>query len=227
MSGSNKMKEVLFDLTDDALYVANGGHPFSRRGVIGICASHISEKADVASDNYPDRDEDLVSAIQKREMTTYKNDSNRLTSDSRGEREISYDYGGRFIWELLQNVDDALGPNDRTNADLIGSKGLGFKSVLEVTEAPEIHSGPFRFKFSPDETQKILKGEGIHENPPRLAFRIPHPCQLDRAPIMPPFMSRVCWGYGPVWTGLQTPVGSVRRGSYGAARCCSRAASAR
>ena len=49
----------------------------------------------------------------------------------------------------------------------------------------------------------------------------------DRAPIMPPFMSRVCWGYGPVWTGLQTPVGSGRRGSYGAARCCSRAASAR
>ena len=49
----------------------------------------------------------------------------------------------------------------------------------------------------------------------------------DHAPIMPPFMSRVCWGYGPVWTGLQTPVGSGRRGSYGAARCWSRAASAR
>ena len=50
---------------------------------------------------------------------------------------------------------------------------------------------------------------------------------VDRAPIMPPFMSRVCWGYGPGWTGLQTPVGSVRRGSYGAARWWSRAASAR
>ena len=49
----------------------------------------------------------------------------------------------------------------------------------------------------------------------------------DRAPIMPPFLRRVCWGYGPVWTGLQTPVGAGRRGSYGAARCCSRAASAR
>ena len=49
----------------------------------------------------------------------------------------------------------------------------------------------------------------------------------DHAPIMPPFMSRVCWGYGPVWTGLQTPVGSGRRGSYGAARWWSRAASAR
>ena len=35
----------------------------------------------------------------------------------------------------------------------------------------------------------------------------------DHAPIMPPCMSRVCWGYGPVWTGLQTPVGAGRRGS--------------
>lgn len=24
----------------------------------------------------------------------------------------------------------------------------------------------------------------------------------DRAPFIPPFMSRICSGYGPVWTGL-------------------------
>ena len=178
MNRGGKMNEALFVLVEDALYVANGGRPFTRKGVIGICASHLSEKMDVASDNYPDiRDEDLVSAIQSREIRTYKNDSNRLTSDFRAEQEIGRDYGGRFVWELLQNANDVMGPARRRSADLIGTKGVGFKSVLEITEGPEIHSGPFHFKFSPDETQELLKRENIHENPPQLTFRIPHPRQ--------------------------------------------------
>ena len=184
MKGNGVMKEVLFCLVDDALYVANGGDCFTRQGVIGICASHLSEKhaTDSNSDDYRAGDRDLISAIQSREIETYKNDKNRLTSDARAEQEISRDYGGRFVWELLQNADDVMGPAERRSADLIGTKGLGFKSVLEITEAPEIHSGPFHFKFSPDETRKLLKCEGINNDPPRLTFRIPHPCQpADKA----------------------------------------------
>ena len=49
----------------------------------------------------------------------------------------------------------------------------------------------------------------------------------DLAPVIPPFMSRVCSGYGPVWTELQTPSVSARRGWYAASRYCSRDASAR
>lgn len=178
MNRDGKMKEVLFDLASDALYVANGGRPFTRKGVIGICASHLSEKTDVDSDNYGAKDEDLISKIQEREIRTYENDGNRLTSDSRAEQEISHDYGGRFVWELLQNVDDVMG-SERGSADLIGSKGLGFKSVLEITQEPEIHSDPFHFRFSPSETQRLLKEKGISDNPPRLRFRIPHDCGPD------------------------------------------------
>ncbi len=29
-------KEILFEVTEDALFVANGGHPFSRKDVISI-----------------------------------------------------------------------------------------------------------------------------------------------------------------------------------------------
>ena len=184
MKGNGVMKEVLFCLVDDALYVANGGDCFTRQGVIGICASHLSEKhaTDSSSDDYQVVDRDLISAIQSREIGTYEHDKNRLTSDDRAEQEISHDYSGRFVWELLQNADDVMGPAERRSADLIGTKGLGFKSVLEITEAPEIHSGPFHFKFSPDETRKLLKYEGIHNDPPRLTFRIPHPCQpTDKA----------------------------------------------
>ena len=175
MKSDNEMKEVLFDLANDALYVANGGRSFTRKGVIGICASHLSEKREVASDNYQGGDENLISKIRKREIKTYENDRNRLTSDFHAEQETSHDYGGRFVWELLQNSDDVMG-DERAPADLIGTKGIGFKSVLEITEKPEIHSGPFHFRFSPDETQRLLKDQDIHENPPRLTFRLPHDC---------------------------------------------------
>ncbi len=174
MNSGREMKAALFELGRDALYVVNSGRTFTRKGVIGICASHLSEKIDGDSDNYECEDKELISAIRQREIKTYENDISRLTSDSRAEREISHDYGGRFVWELLQNADDVMGSNERQPADLIGSKGLGFKSVLEITEEPEIHSGSFHFRFSPDKTRELLKCKDIHENPPRLTFRIPH-----------------------------------------------------
>ena len=171
------MKEVLFDLSDEALNVANSGQPFTREGVIGICASHISEKRNNHSDDYKCADKDLIPEIQGREIETYKINRNRVVEDANQEDELSHDYGGRFAWELLQNADDVMGPPDRRPAELIGTKGLGFKSVLEITEEPEIYSVPFNFRFSPDNTQRLLKREGIHKDPPRLTFRIPHSCE--------------------------------------------------
>ena len=171
------MKEVLFDLSDEALYVANNGHTFTREGVIGICASHLSEKRSNHSDNYQCEDKNLISEILRREIATYKNDESRVVTDANQEEEISLDYDGRFAWELLQNADDVMGSTGRQPAELIGTKGLGFKSVLGITEEPEIHSAPFNFRFSPDETQGLLKREGIYEDPPRLTFRIPHSCE--------------------------------------------------
>ena len=65
----------------------------------------------------------------------------------------SIDYGGRAIWELLQNADDAMAPPTVDPAQLIGVKGLGFKSVLEITDKPEIYSGGFHFYFSSRKTR--------------------------------------------------------------------------
>lgn len=177
MSNEDEKKEVLFDLSNGALYVANSGRIFTREGVIGICASHLSEKRSNQSDNYKCKDKDLISKILKREIKTYQNDKNRVDSDAHAEQETGHDYDGRFAWELLQNADDVMGPPERQPAELIGTKGLGFKSVLEITEEPEIYSGPFNFKFSPDKTQKLLRNKNIHADPPRLTFRIPYSCQ--------------------------------------------------
>ena len=170
-------KEILFELDEDALLVANGGRPFSRTGVISVCASHLSDKhLGGVTDHFDDADDkQLVRAIRCNELAHYK-DPNRVTSDSNNERETTRDYTGRFVWELLQNADDAMGEG-RSSDVLIGSKGLGFKAVLEVTDEPEIHSGPFHFLFSATRTQELLKKEGLHTNPPPLTFRIPHKCE--------------------------------------------------
>ena len=48
-----------------------------------------------------------------------------------------------------------LSPKDKKVT--IGNKGIGFKSVLEITDQPIIHSSPFHFMFSEEHAHKILK----------------------------------------------------------------------
>ncbi len=181
----DRSKEILFEVSKDALLVANGGSPFSRTGVISVCASHLSDKRSDGEentevmDNFKDAngenvaDDQLIQAILRRELNTYKGDQNRITSDFRGEDETTRDYGGRFVWELLQNADDAMKPKG-SGGNFIGSKGLGFKAVLEVTDEPEVHSYPFHFRFSSRATQVLLKNEKLNDSPLPLTFRIPH-----------------------------------------------------
>lgn len=172
MSSENK---CLIKLTEDALIVANTGQPFSRLGVISICASHRGTKRKSQPDDlFKDvRDSDLPKAIREKEIETYLWDKNRLFDDYNQEIEVSFDYGGRFLWELLQNADDAMCPVNTSSSDLIGIKGLGFKSVLEITDKPAIYSDPFHFYFSANDNYMLLKKRGI-TNPPPLTFRIPH-----------------------------------------------------
>ena len=175
----NRSNEILFEVAENALLVANGGCPFSRKGVISVCASHLSDKQlDKVTDHFDASDKQLIRAIRCNELDHYK-DTNRVTSDSNIEHETVHDYGGRFVWELLQNADDAMGEG-RLSDVLIGSKGLGFKAVLEVTDEPEIHSGPFHFLFSSTKTRKLLKKKKLHNNPPILTFRIPHECEPNK-----------------------------------------------
>ena len=172
----DRSNEILFEVTDNALFVANGGRPFSRKGVISICNSHLSEKrSEGVTDHFECDDEQLVEAIRRTELRTYRGDPNRIQADFNDEEETFHDYGGRLVWELLQNAHDAMGKGNISDV-LIGSKGLGFKSVLEITNEPEIYSGNYHFLFSSTKTQKLLKKKKLHNNPPSLTFRIPHQC---------------------------------------------------
>ena len=179
----NNNRLCLIELKDNELLVANSGQPFSRQSVVAICASHLGTKHDYRPTD-PDPggpDDGLIAAIRQREIETYRTNPDRIISDFRGEEETRLDYGGRAIWELLQNADDAMAPSETPPSRLIGTKGIGFKSVLEITDEPEIHSGSFHFQFSLKKNTSLLKEIGLSKDPPPLTFRIPFEKELDNS----------------------------------------------
>jgi len=179
---SHIRRSCKFIVQDDALLVASNGHPFSRLGVIAICASHLGTKHDYKptdpNENLPNHE--LLNAIRDREIRTYQTNPDRITSDYRGEEETRLDYGGRAIWELLQNADDSMAPPSISPTELIGVKGIGFKSILEISDEPEIHSGPFHFYFSSNKTMALLKDLNLSSDPPPMTFRIPFEKEPDK-----------------------------------------------
>ncbi len=172
-------RSLVFRIESDALYVANFGRRFDRRGVISVCRENLSAKTGRGPGSSLDEvsDRDLVAAIRERRLNVYKADVDQLQEDANHERETSSDYAGRSLWELLQNADDALAPAGTSSADLIGAKGLGFKSVLEITERPSIHSGAFDFGFDAAASRSALRV--IDPTAPDLTFRLPHAVTRD------------------------------------------------
>ncbi|WP_315730219.1 hypothetical protein [Bradyrhizobium sp. SZCCHNRI2010] len=175
---SRQRSGVLICITDDALIVANDGRPVSRLGVLALCASDLSEKSgreDEQPEDYLDTpDAELLRVIANSAIGVYQANINRAKRDLRHERGVTADYGGRYLWELLQNADDALADDAAEADELIGTKGLGFISVLEITDRPEIFSRPFAFYFSKADTEKLLLSHlGKKIRAP--TFEIPHP----------------------------------------------------
>jgi hypothetical protein len=167
---SNRIRLLV---TDEALYVANTGRPIDRCGVISIARQYLSAKGETPpDDNFTCADRKLVDAIRKKRLGLYREEPNDLKEHASQESQTRRDYAGRALWELLQNADDAMAPKGRPSNELIGAKGLGFKSVLEITERPEIHSGAFHFGFDPDRSAALLRQ--VTPDPPRLVFRFPH-----------------------------------------------------
>ena len=165
-------------VTDAALYVANTGRPIDRRGVISIARQYLSAKGETPPDDtFTCSDSRLVEAIRDKRLSLYREEPNDLKEHASQETQTRRDYAGRVLWELLQNADDAMAPAGRPSNELIGAKGLGFKSVLEITERPEIHSGAFHFGFDPDLSEVLLRQ--VTDDPPKLVFRLPHPAKPD------------------------------------------------
>lgn len=166
-------------VAEDALYVANTGRPITRQGVISIARQYLSAKGETPPDDTFDcNDSELIDQIRSKRLKLYGEEPNDLKEHASQEVQTRRDYAGRALWELLQNADDAMAPSGSPSSELIGAKGLGFKSVLEITDRPEIHSGAFHFSFDPDRSHALLSE--ISVDPPRLVFRLPHPAKPDR-----------------------------------------------
>lgn len=157
-----------------------------------------------------------------RDAVTSGNRAQVLKSlDERGTAEelVQREYGGRFIFELLQNANDAaggesgtrrgqhrvsivvteesllfanegqgfqvenvksictLGNSSKDPRKALGYKGLGFKSVGEVTDQPQVISPPYEFEFSRErarrEVGRLVESLPFGQRLPVYAFPFP------------------------------------------------------
>ncbi len=187
MYGMNNKIRII--LKQQELIVANTGEPFESKGVVAICRLGLSEK--IRSEEIDDyggkRGKSLIKEICRRTIENRWGDRNNFAEDKRSEERTYVDYSGRFIYELLQNADDAMANVESTSrAQYIGEKGLGFKSVLEITNNPKIFSGEYQFEFSQEKLRDVLnRYDHLRDfaNEDKLPiFR--HPFWIDNKPHM-------------------------------------------
>ena len=177
-------KRAKFLVKNEFLYIANDGRTFDRKGIIALSITNLSTKStdeiERPEDPHPDcKDLDFVDAYSKKRLELLSADVNQLVSGGRGEEQYCRDYSGRWLLETLQNIDDALGPNDSTR--FIGTKGLGFLSLFELGEFVQIYSGAFNFEFCSVKTTEALTQKGIKKDKAKLAAKlyVPWPAKVD------------------------------------------------
>ena len=178
----DQKKRALFKIENGYLYIANDGNEFTREGVIALSTPNLSEKSDKLHDRFPGGDDSAwIDKHTREHLKGFIAEPNRLTAEAKRESGASADYWGRWLLELLQNIDDAQGPKDVSR--YIGTKGLGFLSIFELGEDVEVFSGPFNFTFSATKTWDELNNAGFSlvgftlETVPKMSF--PWPALID------------------------------------------------
>lgn len=166
----NKQKgRILFRLTESSLIVANSGRPFSLHGLIAIVYGWTSTKGGDRLE-WPEDDRDFVDQNDAKKVINERREAKRqhlkdpyeLNSQSSQQSQTVQSYSGRTLFELLQNAVDA------NSEKPIGYKGVGFRSVLNITNSPEIHSGPLHAQWSPKIAEETVGAAA--KNLPVLAF---------------------------------------------------------
>jgi hypothetical protein len=133
--------------------------------------------------------EAAIEQYKKKTLKVYKADPERIVRDARAAERVTGDHTGRWLFELLQNSDDAQATevlvsvkneavyvadngqgfkpesvgaicgtdfSDKTGGT-IGRKGVGFKSVYEVSRNPQVLTVDGEgIEFSPDKTVRWL-----------------------------------------------------------------------
>ena len=142
------MNQGHISLKDDFLYIANDGAQFNRLGVISVCLANMSSKDPDENlrtiDEYDCNDDALVETLRIDAIEPFKKRRNALRGAAKAEIHTIADYGSRWILEAVQNMDDAMGGNVARTS--IGTKGLGFYSLIKIAQNVSVFSGKFNFQ---------------------------------------------------------------------------------
>ena len=163
-------------LTDDCLVVGNQGTPFTADGLVSLCrlgaarqrtreGRKITSEADA---------EETMRLIREDAVKRIKQAPDQLGQAVEVEQRLRQRMDGYVIRALLQNASDAVTP------DAPDGEGVGFSSVLGVSERPRIHSGFLSFCFDASLTRKALGAEGLLGDDGQVPLiRMPFPVSRD------------------------------------------------
>ena len=180
--GLNSSSDFHAVLTDEYVVVANRGQPFTREGLRALCQAHISPKSSGLTTHITDEADAvaLQKEIRKQRLDAYKSCSSDLAEHANAESVLRSEYARRILPELLQNAYDAFA------AEKIGSKGVGFKAVLNICEGPRIYSGYLHCGFDRPKSRELLQDTDLikdSDDVPLLRFPFPLEPGDDPPPV--------------------------------------------
>ena len=164
-------------LTDDCLVVGNQGDPFTADGLVSLCRlgaarqrTRAERKITSAADG-----EETMRLIREDAMKRLKEAPEQLGEAVEVEKRLRERMAGYVIRALLQNASDAVTPG------VPDGEGVGFSSILGVSERPRVHSGFLSFGFDASLTRKALGAEGLLRDDGQVPLiRLPFPVSRDR-----------------------------------------------
>ncbi len=158
-------QRILFRLTDGYMLVANTGKAFSKEGLKAVCYTDTSaDDSESLADRFSEQEtRGWLNDLLLKKQNTFFRDPDQLRSVAGTEQRTAGDYSGRLVLELLQNAIDA------GREEQIGYKGIGFRSILNESQATEVHSGNLHVRWSEEDARAALSGlESIPERLPIL-----------------------------------------------------------
>jgi len=164
--------------------------------------------------------ENAIAEFKRKRLAVYSADREQMVRDTRAAERATRDHSGRWLFELLQNSDDAQASqvhiliengtvyiaddgrgfhasavsaisgtdfSDKTTGT-IGRKGLGFKSVYEVSSSPAVLTvNGEGIGFGPDLARTWLAQNGFdHDYIPYqwIPFFIPWSAAVQQDPVL-------------------------------------------
>ena len=139
---------------------------------------------------------EAIEEFRTRRLGVYRADPDQIVRDARGAERAAKDHVGRWLFELLQNSDDAVASDVRIffdkdtiyvadngnglnpeavsaicgtdfsdkTAGTIGRKGVGFKSVFEVSRNPQVLTVDGEgIEFNPDKAKAWLQQNNLDD----------------------------------------------------------------